>query len=99
MTSKADHVRAAPNDDARHHCHWPGCKVQVKPALYSCRRHWFTWPEHIRNAIWAAYQPGQERTKRPSAAYLEASEAAQQWAIAYERTRAASTPNQGALDL
>lgn len=97
--NKAGHVRAAPNNDATHHCHWPGCQVQVKPALFSCKRHWFTWPEAIRSAIWAAYRPGQEQSKDPSPAYLQAAEAAIEYARNYDRAREAHNASQGELPL
>lgn len=94
---KADYVRAAPNDDPSHHCHWPGCRSQTPPAMFSCRRHWFTWPKHIRDAIWAAYRPGQERTKNPSPGYLAAADEALRWAREYEAARARPNPGQGEL--
>lgn len=98
-SSKVQHVLRASDNDPGHGCHWPGCKVHCKPAYFSCRRHWFMWPKHIRDAIWAAYRPGQEITKTPSPAYLQAAQAAEAWAIAYERTRAEPAPSQFALDL
>lgn len=97
MNAKADHVRAAPNDDPSHHCHWPGCTTPTKPAEYSCRRHWFTWPKHIRDAIWRAYRPGQERDKNPSAVYIAASNEATAWAQQYERAKRTPNPDQGSL--
>lgn len=62
-----------------HTCHWPGCTAQVPPAMWGCRRHWFQLPMRLRNKIWAAYVPGQEKTLTPSAAYLAAAEEVQQW--------------------
>lgn len=77
--SKADHVRAA-GQTREHTCHWPGCTKQVPPAMWGCRRHWFLLPAAIRNAIWRAYQPGQEdNLARVSEDYLAAAEAAQTW--------------------
>jgi hypothetical protein len=99
MGAKAAHVRAAPNDDHTHTCHWPGCTRQVKPALFSCKPHWFTWPESIRNAIWREYRPGQEISKTPSEGYLRAAEAAIMYARDYERAKAARAPGQGELPL
>lgn len=75
---KAEHVLAA-GQTREHKCHWPTCSKQVPPAMWGCRRHWFMLPAPIRNAIWRAYVPGQENTMTPSAAYLEAAEAAQRW--------------------
>ncbi len=68
-----------------HLCHWPSCKVAVPPAMFACKRHWFTLPKWIRDRIWATYRKGQEIDKRPSPAYLEAADKAQQWALEYER--------------
>lgn len=72
IAEKVDHVRRAANLDPLHTCHWPGCTRRVKPALFTCRPHWFSIPIDIRNAIWRSYAPGQENTKTPSAAYLQA---------------------------
>jgi hypothetical protein len=36
------------------------------------KAHWQMVPLPLRQAVWAAYQPGQERTKRVSWAYLQA---------------------------
>jgi hypothetical protein len=96
MTTKADYVRAAP-DTGNHTCHWPGCTERCRPAMFSCRRHWFTWPQHIRSAIWQAYVPGQEITKTPSTAYIKAAAAAEQWALQYERAKTEVPPEQGKL--
>ena len=82
MTSKADHVRAA-RQPRPHTCHWPGCEKQVKPAMWGCRKHWYTLPQSIRTAIWAAYRPGQEDDGKPSNAYLLAADEAQQWIREY----------------
>lgn len=62
-----------------HLCHWPGCTVEVPPAMWGCKKHWFKLPLHLRNRIWATYKPGQEINKTPSPAYIEAAEAVQQW--------------------
>ena len=78
MTSKASYVRSQPQT-RDHTCHWPDCPKQVPPAMWGCRPHWFRLPKAIRNAIWAAYRPGQEKDMRPSHAYLEAATSAQRW--------------------
>lgn len=44
-----------------------------------CRRHWFALPKSKRDAIWAAYVPGQERRKDPSPEYLDAAMDAVIW--------------------
>ncbi len=72
----------------QHHCHWIGCKVQVPPKMYACRRHWYMLPESIRNEIWRYYRPGQEVTKDPSRAYIEAARMAEKWILEnYPETR------------
>ncbi len=63
----------------KHICHWPGCTVAVPPWLWGCAPHWFQVPERLRTRIWATYRPGQEVTKTPSAAYVEAARAVQDW--------------------
>jgi hypothetical protein len=75
---KAEHVRAA-SQDRRHHCHWPGCEKQVPPAMWGCKPHWFKLPQHLRLAVWAAYEPGQEQRLDPSDDYLEVAQEVQDW--------------------
>lgn len=79
--SKANYVRgeASKGHDGRHTCHWPGCTVAVPPAMWGCRQHWYRLPKSIRDKIWRAYRPGQEKSKDPSPAYIEAAREAQQW--------------------
>jgi hypothetical protein len=62
-----------------HTCHWPGCPAKVPPAMWGCRKHWFTLPKMLRDRIWANYRPGQEIDKRPSETYLEVASAVQLW--------------------
>ena len=76
--AKVAYVKAQPQTRA-HHCHWPGCTVQVPPALWGCRKHWFALPKRLRNLIWRAYRPGQERDLQPSDAYLRAAREVQAW--------------------
>jgi len=59
-----------------HTCHCPHCNTTVPPKLFGCKSCWFFLPKHMRDAIWAAYRPGQERTKDPSQRYLEAARVA-----------------------
>lgn len=63
-----------------HKCHWPGCERSVPPRMWGCLAHWRALPRHIRDAIWAAYVPGQEIRKDPSAAYMAAAFAARDFA-------------------
>lgn len=62
-----------------HMCHWPGCPQDVPPAMWGCKPHWFKLPKMLRDRIWATYVPGQEITKTPSQAYLDAAYAVQLW--------------------
>jgi len=64
----------------RHHgCHWPGCDEQVPPARWGCRRHWLMLPRYLRDKIWDAFRPGQERDMSPSRSYLAAAREVQDW--------------------
>lgn len=42
-------------------CHVLICNEQVPLKFLMCRQHWFMIPRQLRDRIWAAYQPGQER--------------------------------------
>ncbi len=55
-----------------HTCHAPHCDKPVPPKILACRSHWFMLPKPLRDAIWAAYLPGQEIRKSPSEAWLNA---------------------------
>lgn len=91
MTSKAGYVLAQKQTRA-HACHWPGCDKQVPPAMWGCSYHWLKLPKPIRDAIWAAYRPGQEKTMDPSPAYIAAAQAAQDWIAEYRRRSATGNP-------
>jgi hypothetical protein len=65
-----------------HTCHWPGCPTAVPPKLWGCRTHWGKLPTALRARIWRTYVPGQEVTKTPSQAYLDAAMAVRQWCLA-----------------
>ena len=71
----------------RHTCHWPGCEVEVPPALWGCRPHWYSLPRHLRALIWKTYRRGQEVRKDPSPEYVEAARAVQRWIAAYRVSR------------
>lgn len=62
-----------------HHCHWPGCKEQVPPALWGCRKHWYRLPKHLRDRIWETFRPGQEKNMTPSKEYLKVAQEVQEW--------------------
>jgi hypothetical protein len=57
---------------ARHECHATGCHTEVPPRMLMCLRHWRMVPREIQRRVWAAYVPGQEIRKDPTARYLEA---------------------------
>lgn len=87
--AKVEHVRRA-RQDRNHECHWPGCEVQVPPAMWGCRRHWFKLPKALRDRVWAAYVPGQEQRLDPSREYLAVAREVQDWIKA-------NVPEQGSL--
>lgn len=74
MTTRAELVAAG-----RHVCHWPTCNKACPPAMWGCKAHWFKLPKILRDEIWATYRPGQENTKDPSEAYLNAAYAVDRW--------------------
>lgn len=77
---KVKHVKSS-SPDGFHKCHWPGCEMVVKPAQWGCVRHWYRLPKPLRDSIWAAYTPGQEKSKRPSAVYVEVAARVQEWIL------------------
>lgn len=79
ISDKVKHVLNA-KQTRDHECHWPGCKTQVKPAMWGCTKHWYKLPSNLRSAIWATYRPGQEEGNADvSPAYLGVADAVQQW--------------------
>lgn len=78
MSTKADYVKAQ-GQTRMHHCHWPGCTKQVKPALWGCYQHWFSLPAKLRAAVWASYRPGQEVDGKPAPEYLQVVADVQAW--------------------
>ncbi len=63
----------------KHECHWPGCEKQVPPAVWGCKPHWYALPKELRDRIWRAFRPGQEKTLTPSREYVEAARVVQEW--------------------
>jgi hypothetical protein len=59
-----------------HTCHAIECKVSVPPAMLMCKKHWFSVPSQMRNAVWKHYRGGQEGDWKPSKEYCEAAKAA-----------------------
>lgn len=47
--------------------------------MFMCKIHWYMVPKRLRDAVWAAYTPGQEVRKDPTPQYLR---------IAHEAIRA-----------
>lgn len=78
VQKKADYVKSQVQERI-HACHWPECDTQVPPAKWGCKWHWFQLPISIRNKIWAAYRPGQEKNMKVSRAYITAAREAQAW--------------------
>jgi hypothetical protein len=69
-----------------HTCHARGCDARTPPKLFMCARHWRMVPKHMQDAIWANYQPGQERGQAwPSDAYLDATREARRVVMEAER--------------
>lgn len=93
MNTKADYVRQEAQHDGKHHCHWPGCEKAVPPAVWGCKAHWYRLPLELRNLIWRTFRPGQEISKTPSKAYVEAARQVQEWIAQHEKTK----PAQGKL--
>lgn len=76
--NKVDYVKSQ-KQDRFHTCHWLGCKKQCPPAMWGCSTHWFKLPKHLRDRVWAAYRPGQEKDMRPSDSYLKVSDEIDLW--------------------
>ncbi|MDH7973720.1 hypothetical protein QH494_16125 [Sphingomonas sp. AR_OL41] len=81
IAAKVDYVlgEARATDTGGHHCHWPGCDAQVPPAMWGCKRHWYMLPAELRRKIWRTFKPGQEKSKTPSPAYIEAAREVRAW--------------------
>lgn len=74
-----------------HTCHAEACEVHVPPKMFMCKKHWYKVPYELRLAVWAAYQPGQERldgTAFPTDEYLEVTREAIDAVAAKEGRRA-----------
>lgn len=54
----------------QHTCHAAACEAHVPPRMHMCKRHWFMVPKALRDGLWDAYRPGQERRMDPSPEYL-----------------------------
>lgn len=83
VMNKADYVRSKMGGPAgQHHCHWPDCDKSVPPAQWGCKKHWFMLPKPLQRRIWDTFRPGQEESKTPSRAYVEAARDVQAWIAA-----------------
>ena len=69
-----------------HLCHWPGCQTEIPENLHMCRTHWLRVPNPMRTHLLRLNEPGQETTKRPSAAYLDAAMRIRRWALEHPDT-------------
>lgn len=67
-----------------HTCHARGCEVAVPPRMFMCKRHWYMLPKPMRDAVWDAYVPGQERRMDPTDAYFAVTHDAIEWLAAQE---------------
>lgn len=57
---------------AGHRCHATGCQAAVPPEMLMCKRHWFSLPKHLRDAVRRTYRPGQCDDWRISSEYADA---------------------------
>lgn len=60
----------------KHTCHARGCEKPVPPKYLMCGVHWRMVPNALKARVWSRYRAGQEVTKDPTPAYLEAAQAA-----------------------
>lgn len=81
MNEKAEYVKSQ-KQTRNHTCHYPGCNKQVPPAMWGCAPHWFKLPLSLRNKVWAAYVPGQEKTMSPSDDYIKVAKEVEEWCVA-----------------
>lgn len=76
--------------DTDHTCHARNCDVHVPPKMFMCKKHWFMVPYGLRVAVWAEYQPGQEKldgTAFPTEGYLAVTQEAIEAVAAKEARR------------
>lgn len=73
-----------------HHCHAIGCEVFVPAVWFMCSFHWLRLPRRLRDAVWAAYQPGQPVTLDLSPEWLKAAQEAVRWVAEREGRRPAT---------
>lgn len=78
ISAKVAHIKSA-RQTRDHICHWPGCGKQCKPAVWGCYSCWMKIPKRLRDEIWRTYDIRQEVRGTPSAAYIAAARAVQDW--------------------
>lgn len=78
-----------------HHCHATGCEVKTPPEMFMCRRHWYTLPKAMRDAIWRTYRPGQCDDWNISHAYANAARTA----VRYIAEKEDKTPDTSIYDM
>ncbi len=67
-----------------HTCHATDCKVRTAPEMFMCRRHWFSLPKRLRDAVWRTYRAGQCDDWEISSAYADAASEAVRFVAAKE---------------
>lgn len=65
-----------------HVCPAPTCTKRVPDHQLACRVHWYALPRSTRNAIWAAYEPGQNAATMSSDYRAALDEATRHWSRA-----------------
>lgn len=79
-SSKVKYVQSEAKKGTKgHHCHYPGCGKPCPPAMWGCTACWYKLPKFLRDRIWRAFKPGQEKTKTPSREYVKVAKEVQAW--------------------
>lgn len=55
-----------------HKCHADNCTNKIPPSKFMCAEHWALVDSKLKQRILDTYIEGQEKSKRPSRAYLQA---------------------------
>lgn len=97
VAEKVAYVKSQPQT-RNHTCHWPNCGKQVPPAMWGCREHWYALPKHLRDKIWRAYRPGQEKTLSPSREYLAVAHEVEAWIRATFDSSTEREPDRGSFE-
>lgn len=78
-----------------HTCHATDCPSRVPPSMFMCRRHWFSLPKPLRDAVWRTYREGQCDDWKISHAYAEAARAA----VTFVAQREGKVPDLAVYDM